>query len=78
MVQKYAKHVIWFVVPAIVAYDFATYYAKSTVDVFTLWGTYMVAYTGGYILHEKVLKYKYRDFFTYLLSNPPKDKGHRG
>lgn len=77
MLEKYGKHVIWFVVPAIVSYNLAGYYAKSTLDVFTLWVTFMVAYTGGYVLHEKVLKYKYRDFFTYLLSNPPKDEAHK-
>ena len=52
----------------------ATYYALTVFDVFYLTTIFMIVYIALLFLHEKYLKYRYKDFFTHMLSNPKKDR----
>ena len=74
MLNKYYKYLPWLIVTAIVSYQSATYYARTAFDVFYLTTIFMIFYITSLVLHEKYLKYLYKDFFTHMLSNPKKDR----
>ena len=73
MLNKYYKYLPWLIVTAIVSYQSATYYARTAFDVFYLTTIFMIFYIALLFLHEKYLKYRYKDFFTHMLSNSKKD-----
>ena len=73
MLSKYYKYLPWLIVTAIVSYQSATYYARTAFDVFYLTTIFMIFYIALLFLHEKYLKYRYKDFFTHMLSNSKKD-----
>ena len=73
MLNKYYKYLPCLIVTAIVSYQSATYYARTSFDVFYLTTTFMICYIALLVLHEKYLKQRYKDFFTHILSNSKKD-----
>ena len=73
MLNKYYKYLPWLIVTAIVSYQSATYYARTSFDVFYLTTTFMICYIALLVLHEEYLKQRYKDFFTHILSNSKKD-----
>ena len=73
MLNKYYKYLPWLIVTAIVSYQSATYYARTSFDVFYLTTTFMICYIALLVLHEKYLKQRYKDFFTHILSNSKRD-----
>ena len=75
MLSKYYKYLPWLIVTAIVSYQSATYYARTAFDVFYLTAIFLIVYIALLVLHENYLKYRYKDFFTHMLSNSKKD-GH--
>ena len=56
MLNKYYKYLPWLIVTAIVSYQSATYYARTSFDVFYLTTTFMICYIALLVLHEKYLK----------------------
>ena len=74
MLSKYYKYLPWLIVTAIVSYQSATYYARTAFDVFYLTTIFLIFYIALLVLHENYLKYRYKDFFTHMLSNPKKDR----
>ncbi len=74
MLSKYYKYLPWLIVTAIVSYQSATYYARTAFDVFYLTTIFLIFYIALLVLHEKYLKYRYKAFFTHMLSNPKKDR----
>ncbi len=75
MSNKYYKYLPWLILVAIGSYQSATHYGQTTFDVFYLTTVFMIFYIALLFLHEKYLKYRYKDFFTHMLSNSKKD-GH--
>ena len=73
MLSKYYKYLPWLILDAFVSYGVATHYAQTTFDLFYLTAIFMIVYVALLYLHETYLKYKYKDFFTHILSNPKKD-----
>ncbi len=73
MLNKYYKYLPWLILGAIGSYQSATYYARTVFDVFYLTTIFMIVYIALLFLHENYLKYRYKDFFTHILSNPKKD-----
>lgn len=73
MVTKYYKYIPWLVLGAIGSYESATYFGHSTFDMLYLSIVFMIVYVALLILHEKYLKYKYKEIFTHIMSNPEKD-----
>ncbi len=73
MSNKYYKYLPWLIVAAIGSYKSATYYARTVFDVFYLTTIFLIFYIALLVLHEKYLKYRYKDFFTHILSNSKKD-----
>lgn len=63
----------WLVLGAIGSYESATYFGHSTFDILYLSIVFMIVYVALFILHEKYLKYKYKEIFTQIMSNPEKD-----
>ena len=75
MLSKYYKYLPGLILGAICSYETATYYARTAFDVFYLTTIFLSFYIALWVLHEKYLKYRYKDFFTHMLSNSKKD-GH--
>ena len=75
MSSKYYKYLPWVILDAFVSYGAATHYAQTTFDLFYLIIIFMIVNIALLYFHETYLKYKYRDFFTRILSNSNKD-GH--
>ena len=75
MSNKYYKYLPWLILVAIGSYQSATHYGQTTFDVFYLTTVFMIFYMALLFLHEKYLKYRYKDLFTHMLSNSKKD-GH--
>ena len=73
MLNKYYKYLPWVIVAAIGSYQSATYYARTAFDVFYLTTIFLIVYIALLFLHENYLKYRYKAFFTHILSNPKKD-----
>jgi len=73
MLSKYYKYLPWLILGAFWSYQSAIRYAQTTFDVFYLTTVFMIFYIALLFLHEKYLKYPYKDFFTHLLSNSKKD-----
>ena len=73
MSNKYYKYLPWLILVAIGSYQSSTYYGQTTFDVFYLTIVFMIFYIALLFLHEKYLKYRYKDFFTHLLSNSKKN-----
>ena len=73
MSNKYYKYLPWLILVAIGSYQSATYYARTTFDVFYLTIVFMIVYIALLFLHETYLKYRSKDFFTHLLSNSKRD-----
>lgn len=74
MLNKYYKYLPWLILGAIGSYQSATYYSRTAFDVFHLTTLFMIVYIALLFLHEKYLKYQYKDFFTHILNNPKKDR----
>ncbi len=74
MSNKYYKYLPWLILAAIGSFQHATHYARTSFDVFYLTTVFMIFYIALLVLHEKYLKYRYKDFFTHLLSNHKKDR----
>ena len=66
MSNKYYKYLPWLILVAIGSYQSATYYARTTFDVFYLTIVFMIVYIALLFLHEKYLKYRYKDFFISI------------
>ena len=75
MSNKYYKYLPWLILGAIGSDQSATYYARTAFDVFYLTTIFLIIYIALLFLHENYLKYRYKDFFTHMLSNSKKD-GH--
>ena len=73
MLSKYYKYLPWLILGAFWSYQSAIRYAQTTFDVFYLTTVFMIVYIALLVLHEKYLKYRYKDFFTHMLSNSKKD-----
>ena len=73
MSNKYYKYLPWLILGAIGSYQSATHYGQTTFDVFYLTTVFMIFYIALLFLHEKYLKYRYKDFFTHMLSNSKKN-----
>lgn len=73
MLNKYYKYLPWLILGAFCSYQSATHYARTAFDVFYLTTSFMIVYIALLVLHERYLKYRYKDFFTHLLSNSNKD-----
>lgn len=65
--------ILWLILGAIGSYESATYFGHSTFDTMYLSIVFMIVYVALFILHEKYLKYKYKEIFTHIMSNPEKD-----
>lgn len=76
MTNKYFKYLPWLILGAIGSCQTATYYSRysrTAFDVFYLTIIFMIVYIALLFLHENYLKYRYKDFFTHMLSNSKKD-----
>lgn len=73
MLSKYYKYLPWLILGAFWSYQSAIRYAQTTFDVFYPTTVFMIFYIALLFLHEKYLKYRYKDFFTHILSNSKKD-----
>ncbi|KXT74340.1 hypothetical protein STRDD10_01001 [Streptococcus sp. DD10] len=73
MWKKYYQYIPWLIVGLITSYSTADYYARDQFDLLYLSVVFMIVYISLLVLHEKVLKEKYKDFFIHLFSNSPKD-----
>ena len=74
MLSKYYKYLPGLILGAICSYETATYYARTAFDVFHLTTSFLIVYIALLFLHENYLKYRYKDFFTHMLSNSNKDR----
>ena len=74
MLNKYYKYPPWLILGAFWSYQSAIRYAQTTFDLFYLIIIFMIVDIALLYLHETYLKYKYKDFFTHMLSNPKKDR----
>ena len=73
MLSKYYKYLPWLILGAFWSYQSAIRYAQTAFDVFYLTTVFTIVYIALLFLHENYLKYRYKDFFTHLLSNSKKD-----
>ena len=73
MLSKYYKYLPWMILGAFWSYQSAIRYSQTTFDLFYLITIFMIVYIALLFLHENYLKYRYKDFFTHMLSNPKKD-----
>ena len=73
MSSKYYKYLPWVILGAFWSYQSASRYAQTTFDLVYLIIIFMIVNIALLYLHETYLKYKYKDFFTHILSNPKKD-----
>ena len=74
MLSKYYKYLPWLILGAFWSYQSAIRYAQTTFDLFYLIIIFMIVDIALLYLHETYLKYKYKNFFTHMLSNPKKDR----
>ncbi len=74
MLNKYYKYLPWLILGAFWSYQSAIRYAQTTFDLFYLIIIFMIVDIALLYLHETYLKYKYKNFFTHMLSNPKKDR----
>ena len=74
MLNKYYKYLPWLILGAFWSYQSAIRYAQTTFDLFYLIIIFMIVDIALLYLHETYLKYKYKDFFTHMLSNPKKNR----
>ena len=74
MLNKYYKYLPWLILGAFWSYQSAIRYAQTTFDLFYLIIIFMIVDIALLYLHETYLKYKYKDFFTHMLSNSKKDR----
>ena len=74
MLNKYYKYLPWLILGAFWSYQSAIRFAQTTFDLFYLIIIFMIVDIALLYLHETYLKYKYKDFFTHILSNPKKDR----
>ena len=74
MSNKYYKYLPWVILGAFWSYQSAIRYAQTTFDLFYLITIFMIVNIALLYLHETYLKYKYKNFFTHMLSNPKKDR----
>ena len=74
MLNKYYKYLPWLILGAFWSYQSALRYAQTTFDLFYLIIIFMIVDIALLYLHETYLKYKYKNFFTHMLSNPKKDR----
>ena len=74
MLNKYYKYLPWMILGAFWSYQSAIRYAQTTFDLFYLIIIFMIVDIALLYLHETYLKYKYKNFFTHMLSNPKKDR----
>ena len=74
MLSKYYKYLPWMILGAFWSYQSAIRYAQTTFDLFYLIIIFMIVDIALLYLHETYLKYKYKNFFTHMLSNPKKDR----
>ncbi|MQP97071.1 hypothetical protein GEZ92_08775 [Streptococcus mitis] len=74
MLNRYYKYLPWLILGAFWSYQSAIRYAQTTFDLFYLIIIFMIVDIALLYLHETYLKYKYKDFFTHMLSNPKKDR----
>ncbi|MDU1701089.1 MAG: hypothetical protein E6849_01900 [Streptococcus mitis] len=74
MLNKYYKYLPWVILGAFWSYQSAIRYAQTTFDLFYLIIIFMIVDIALLYLHETYLKYKYKNFFTHMLSNPKKDR----
>ena len=74
MSNKYYKYLPWVILGAFWSYQSAIRYAQTTFDLFYLIIIFMIVDIALLYLHETYLKYKYKNFFTHMLSNPKKDR----
>ena len=73
MANMHFKYLPWLILAAIGSFQHATHYARTSFDVFYLTTVFMIFYIALLFLHEKYLKYRYKDFFSHMLSNSKKD-----
>ena len=73
MLSKYYKYLPWLILGAFWSYQSAIRYAQTAFDVFYLTTVFTIVYIALLFLHENYLKYRYKDFFTHLLSNFKRD-----
>ena len=73
MANKYFKYLPWLILGAIGSYQTATYYVRTAFDVFYLTMIFMIIYIALLFLCENYLQYRYKDFFTHMLSHSKKD-----
>lgn len=73
MLSKYYKYLPWLILGAFWSYQSAIRYAQTAFDVFYLTTVFTIVYIALLFLHENYLKYRYKDFFTHLLSNSKRD-----
>ena len=73
MTNKYFKYLPWLILGAIGSCQTATYYSRTAFDVFYLIIIFMIVYIALLFLCENYLQYRYKDFFTHMLSNSKKD-----
>ena len=74
MLSKYYKYLPWLILGAFWSYQSAIRYAQTAFDLFYLIIIFMIVDIALLYLHETYLKYKYKNFFTHMLSNPKKDR----
>ena len=74
MLNKYYKYLPWVILGAFWSYQSAIRYAQTTFDLCDLIIIFMIVDIALLYLHETYLKYKYKNFFTHMLSNPKKDR----
>ena len=74
MLNKYYKYLPWLILGAFWSYQSAIRYAQTTFDLFYLIIIFMIVDIALLYIHETYLKYKYKNFFTHMLSNPKKDR----
>ena len=74
MLSKYYKYLPGLILGAICSYETATYYARTAFDVFYMTTIFLIVCIALLFLHENYLKYRYKAFFTHMLSNPKKDR----
>lgn len=73
MAKNYYKYIPFLCLIVISSYKHATYYAHDSFELFFVFTTFMISYISLMFLHEKYLKYKYKELFTRIMSNTKKD-----
>ena len=74
MVNKYIKYLPWVILGAFSSYLSATYYARSSFDLFYLTLIFLIVYIALIVFYENVLRDKCKELFIRIMSNPKKDK----